>query len=64
MCDATAYGILLILVGGLSLAFAVMAILADHVFPALARHGWRARKIRQRIAAITGQRPAGRYVRR
>jgi hypothetical protein len=45
----------MILVGGLSMAFAAMAIMADHIFPAIVRHGWRARKIHQHIAAIIGR---------
>lgn len=42
--DLAAYDLLLILAGGLCLAFAVLAILADHVLPALARHIWRGRR--------------------
>jgi hypothetical protein len=47
MCDAAGFGILLILVGGLSMAFAAMAIVADYVFPSIARHGWRRRVARR-----------------
>ena len=43
MIDLAALGVLLILTGGLLLAFAFLAILADHVIPALARHTWRGR---------------------
>jgi hypothetical protein len=59
--DLAAFGVLLILAGGISIAFAALAILADVVLPAMARHTWRGRKIRQRVAAIIGQRPAATY---
>jgi hypothetical protein len=61
MIDLAAIGVLLLLAGGISLAFAFLAILADNILPALARHTWRGRKIRQRVAAIIGQRPAATY---
>lgn len=44
MIDLAALGVLLLLTGGLSLAFAFLAILADHVLHALARHTWRGRR--------------------
>ncbi len=43
MIDLAALGVLLLLTGGLSIVFAFLAILADHVLPALARHTWRGR---------------------
>lgn len=61
MIDLAALGGLLLLIGGISLAFAAMAIMADHIIPAMTRHTWRGRKIRQRVAAIIGQRPAATY---
>ena len=42
--DIASFGILLILTGGISIAFAALAILADHILPALARHTWRGRR--------------------
>lgn len=49
MIDLAAFGVILILTGGLLLAFAFLAILADNILPALARHTWR------------GHRPAATY---
>jgi hypothetical protein len=43
MIDLATLAVFLLLIGGLSLAFAAMAVLADVVLPALARHRWRAR---------------------
>jgi hypothetical protein len=40
MTEATLFAFLL-LIGGLSLAFAILAILADVILPAIARHCWR-----------------------
>ena len=44
MIDLAALGVLLLLTGGLCLAFAALAILADHILPALTRHTWRERR--------------------
>lgn len=44
MIDLAALGVFLLLAGGLSIAFAFLAILADNILPALARHTWRGRR--------------------
>jgi hypothetical protein len=41
MIELTTFAVFLLFIGGLSLAFAVMAILADVILPSLARHHWR-----------------------
>lgn len=44
MIDLAALGVLILLTGWLCLAFAALAILADVILPALARHTWRGRR--------------------
>jgi hypothetical protein len=41
MTDLALITSFLLLIGGLSLGFAALAILADVILPALARHHWR-----------------------
>jgi hypothetical protein len=43
MIDLATLAVFLLLIGGLSIGFAVMAVLADVVLPALARHRWRSK---------------------
>jgi hypothetical protein len=51
MTEATLF-VFLILIGGLSLAFAIMAFLADVILPAIARHRWRTRRLHERIERV------------
>jgi hypothetical protein len=53
MLDITTLATFLVMVGGLCLAFAAMAILSDVIIPAIQRHTWRGRRIRERIARVT-----------
>jgi len=41
MIDHATIAAFLLMIGGLALAFAVMAFLADVIIPAIARHHWR-----------------------